>query len=63
MCAVGSYEVNKRLRALRWKDVQNKLNKNNQVVEQYISCKNIQTFCLFKECLSVSAYTTINRYI
>lgn len=33
MCAVGFYEVNMRLHALRWKDVQNKLNKNNQVVE------------------------------
>lgn len=41
MCAVGSYEVNMRLHALRWKAVQNKLNKNNQVVEQYVSCKNI----------------------
>lgn len=61
--AVGAYEANMRLYALKWQDAQNILNKNNQVAEQYVSYKNIKTFCLFKECSSVSAYTTIYTYI
>ena len=50
--------------AAKWKDFQNKLNKNNQAVEcmKYISYKNIQTFCLLKECLSMSAYLLTDTY-
>lgn len=39
MCAIGYYKVNMRLYALKQKDVQNVLNKN-QVVEYFVSCKH-----------------------
>lgn len=50
MHAIGYDEVNMRLYALKWKDVQNILNKNNQAAEWYVSHRNILSL---KECPGV----------